>query len=88
MKNWIGVAAHLRGDEHVGVDADVAQPAQGVEAAFSLRRVVLPGRRVSRLLGRLERFQQLPLHGGSGAARRGEIKTLAPRRRSLSRYPL
>ena len=88
MKNWIGVAAHLRGDEHVGVDADVAQPAQGVEAAFSLRRVVLPGRRVSRLLGRLERLQQLPLHGGSGAARRGEIKTLAPRRRSLSRYPL
>uniref|UniRef100_A0A0A9DYX3 Pco108434 n=1 Tax=Arundo donax TaxID=35708 RepID=A0A0A9DYX3_ARUDO len=75
---------NLRGDEDVGVDADGAQPPQRVEAPVGLRRVLLLGHRVGRLLGHLERLQQLPLHGG-GAARQGEIKTLAPRRRlSLS----
>jgi hypothetical protein len=75
--NRIGAATDLRGDEDVGVDANGAQPPQRVEAPVGLRRLVLPGNRVGRLLGRLERLQELPLHGG----RLGKIKTLAPRRR-------
>ena len=69
--------AHLRGDEDVGGDAEAAQPPQRVEAAVGLRGVVRPGRRVGRLLGGLERLQQLPLHGGRRVAGDKSIKTLA-----------
>lgn len=82
-----GGAAHLRGDEDVGVDAELAEAAQGVEAALGLRgrAVGLLGGRVGRLLGGLERLHQLPLHGhpAGGGGDQNPRRKQRPRRRGL-----
>jgi hypothetical protein len=78
--------SHLGGDEDLGGDGESAQAAQRVEAAAGLRGggAVVLSRRVGRLLGGLERLQQLPLHGGHGGGGIG-IKTLAAGRLSPPR---